>query len=375
VGGNYTVVNVAQAPPEQVRVRDLRGQGHRLDFVGRDGELARLHELLTGPEGAPVVLHGLGGVGKSQLAVEYFHAHADELAVVWAARADDASVLAADLAALGVAVGAAGANADIEAQWLAARTWLAGHPGWLVIIDNADDPTVIQDVHRLLPGQPGRVIVTSRISSWPRRYHRLEVPVLDDRQAAGLLMQHAPDADQEAAEELAGELGGLPLALQQAAGYCQQNGKTLARYLALFRDAKSQARMLALGGTENVTVAATWTVSIRQVSRDDPAAAALLDILAYFAPDAIPRSLLAIGGEIPLVSQAAQGLEHLAPLRHTDEVALDQALGVLHRYSLAQVSHEEITVAGPRPVGRPGRPQARHDSLPGHSQPGLQRAG
>jgi hypothetical protein len=345
VGRDYTVNYVAQAPPEPVRVRELRGQGHRMDFVGREGELARLHELLTGAEGAPVVLHGLGGVGKSQLAVEYFHAHSDELAVVWAARADDASVLAADLAALGVAVGAAdGTNADIEAQWLAARAWLAGHPGWLVIIDNADDAAVVPDVHRLLPGPPGRVIVTSRISAWPNRYHRLEVPVLDDGQGAGLLMQHAPDADWEAAESLAKELGGLPLALQQAAGYCQQNGKTLAGYLALFRDARRQARMLGTGGAEGVTVAATWTVSIRQVSHDDPAAAALLDILAYFAPDAIPRSLLAIGGEVALVSQAAEGLEPLAPLQHTDEIALDQALGVLHRYSLAQVSHEEITV-------------------------------
>jgi GTPase SAR1 family protein len=159
----------------------LHGQGHLLDFADRVDELALMHELLTGEQAAPLVLYGLGGVGKSQLAVEYAHAHRDELTVVWTARADDPSVQATDLAALGVAAGAAdAADADIEVQLTATRGWLASHPNRLVIIDNVDDPAVLPVVHRRLPaGRLRRVIITSRISTWPGRYHRHEVTALD----------------------------------------------------------------------------------------------------------------------------------------------------------------------------------------------------
>ena len=172
------------------RVVELRGRGHLLELAGRDDELARLHVLLAGEQAAPVVLYGLGGVGKSQLAVEYAHARRDELSVVWMLRADDSSVLASDLAALGVQVGAAdAAEPDIDVQLTAARSWLASHPGWLLIIDNVDDPAVLQAVHRLLPDtRLGRVIITSRIPAWPGRYHRLEITALDTDPAAHLLL-------------------------------------------------------------------------------------------------------------------------------------------------------------------------------------------
>ena len=351
-------------PP--VKVTELRGQGHLLDFADRVDELAQLHELLTGKQAAPVVLYGLGGVGKSQLAVEYAHAHRDELMVVWTARADDPSVLAADLAALGVAAGAAdAAEADIEVQLTATRGWLASHPRWLVIIDNVDDPAVLPAVHRLVPDDRlGQVIITSRISTWPGRYHRLEVIALDTDPAAQLLLRSTADADEQAALSLAGDLGGLPLALQQAASYCEQNGKTLAGYLALFRDTRRQLRLLAAGADGDETVATTWAVSIGQVRQNNPAAAVLLDMLAYLAPDAIPRTLLAAteeggvnqdrepddagppGGELSPQPADENGVtaDPLEPLYDIDDVGLDEALGMLRRYSLIQLTPEAIAV-------------------------------
>ena len=356
--------DAAVVPP--VRVTELRGQGHLLDFAGRTGELARMHELLTGEQAAPVVLYGLGGMGKSQLAVEYAHAHRDQLMVVWAARADDPSVLAADIAALGVATGAAdAAEADIEVQLTATRGWLTSHAGWLVIIDNVDDPAVLPAVHRLIPnGRLGRVIITSRISTWPGRYHRLEVTALDTDPAARLLLRSTADADVEAAQSLAADLGGLPLALQQAASYCQQNGKTLASYLALFRNTRRQARLLAAGADGDETVATTWAVSVGQVRHSNPAAAAILDLLAYLAPDAIPRNLLATTEEeepagqdhgpadtgppgeqaSPRAKDDNAAAHPLAPLEDLDDLALDQALGMLHRYSLIQLIPEAVAV-------------------------------
>ena len=194
------------------RIVELRGQGHRLDFTGREDELAQLHALLTGEQAAPAVLYGLGGVGKSQLAVEYSETHHDELQVVWAVRGDDPSVLASDLAALGVQTGAADTEADIEVQLTAVRSWLASHRGWLLVIDNVDDWGTLPTVHRLLPDtRPGRVIITSRISGWPGRYRRLEITALDTDPAARLLLTGAADTDEPAARTLASELGGFLL--------------------------------------------------------------------------------------------------------------------------------------------------------------------
>ena len=186
--------------------------------------------------------------------------------------------------------------------------------------------------------QSGRVIVTSRLASWPARYHRLELGVLDSDHAAGLLMRGVADGDEEAARSLAADLDGLPLALQQVVGYCRQNAKSLSGYLALFRDARCQARMLAAGPRDNKPVAATWQVSVRQIRKRTPRAAVLLGVLAYLAPDAIPRTLLtAIAGchvEGPLVRLS--GI--------IDELDLDEALGTLHDYSLIQLTTETITV-------------------------------
>ena len=346
------------------RITEFRGRGHLLTFAGRDDELTALHGLLTGGQAAPVVLHGLGGAGKSQLAVEYAYARLDELPVAWTVRADGVSVLASDLAALGVATGAAdAAEADIDVQLTATRSWLASHPGWLLIIDNVDDPSVQQAVHQILPGNLlGRVIITGRISSWPGRYHPLEITPLGTSPAAGLLLKITADADEHSARALADDLGGLPLALQQAGSYCQQNGKTLASYLALFRDTRKQARLLASGQDGNETVATTWMVSVQQVHDSNPAAAALLDILAYLAPDAIPRSLLAEAGQdgnaeaggpgsaqipaaaLPAESPDDPAADLLALLRDLDELAVDEALGVLHRYSLIRLTPQAIMV-------------------------------
>jgi Tfp pilus assembly protein PilF len=346
------------------RVVELRGLGHRLDFTGRGDELAEMQALLTGQEAAPVVLHGLGGVGKSQLAVEYAHTHRDDLPVQWTVRGDDPSVLASDLAALGVQTGAAdAAEPDIDVQLAAVRGWLASHPGWLLVIDNVDDPATLPTVHRLLPDTgPGRVIITSRVSAWPGRYHRLEITALGTDPAAELLLKNIADTDEPAARELAGELGGLPLALQQAASYCQQNGKTLNSYLALFRDTRKQARLLAAPGYDgDEAVATTWAVSIGQVHASNPAAEMLLSVLAYLSADAIPRTLLVTANPEDQADSGQGGTaswptafsrpdpddgaaDPLAVLRDLDDLGVDEALGMLHRYSLIQLTPEAITV-------------------------------
>ena len=137
---------------------------------------------------------------------------------------------------------------------------LAASPApWLLVFDNAPDRASV--ARFVPPAGPGRVLITSRNQIWPPG-QALEVPVLDPQVAAEFLVGRTGDADRQAALELAGELGGLPLALEQAAAYVQASGETLAGYLALFR----QRRADLLGRGEptgySETVATTWRAGV-----------------------------------------------------------------------------------------------------------------
>ena len=116
--------------------------------------------------------------------------------------------------------------------------------------------------------------------------------MLDPQVAAEFLVSRTGDADRRAALELAGELGGLPLALEQAAAYVQASGESLAGYLALFR--QRRADLLGRGEPTGYpeTVATTWRLAFEDLQQAAPGAAGLLRLLAFCAPEAIPLRLL-----------------------------------------------------------------------------------
>ena len=161
--------------------------------------------------------------------------------------------------------------------------------GWLVVFDNAPDLASVEAF--LPPAGPGRVLLTSQSQHWPSGW-AVQVPVLDPAVAAGFLTAGSGDVDQGAALELAAELGGLPLALEQAAAYMQATGTSLARYLRLFRvrQADLLARGEAAGHREHV--AATLGLALSRLGKDAPAAAGLMRLLAFLAPEPVPLGLL-----------------------------------------------------------------------------------
>ena len=116
--------------------------------------------------------------------------------------------------------------------------------------------------------------------------------MLDPDVAAGFLVNRTGDPDRQAAGDLADELGGLPLALEQAAAYIQATGGTLAGYLALFR--QRRAELLARGEPTGYdkTVASTWALAFDRLQQTAPGAVGLLRLLAFCAPEAIPLRLL-----------------------------------------------------------------------------------
>ena len=157
--------------------------------------------------------------------------------------------------------------------------------------------------------------------------------MLDREVAAGFLGNRTGDADRQAALELADELGGLPLALEQAAAYIQATGDTLAGYLDSFRRRRSE--MLARGEPTGYdsTVAATWSLAFGRLEQSAPSAAGLLRLLACCAPEAVPLRLLLLPRE-GLADQLGQDVAPvLVPLLE-DQLAARDAIAALRRYSL-----------------------------------------
>jgi Tetratricopeptide repeat len=301
-------------------------------LAGREGLLAELDaQLAAGEESGLrlVALVGLGGAGKSSVALEYAYRHLAEVGVAWQFPAEDATVLAAGFGELAAQLGARD-MLDVRDPVASVHGVLAASPAqWLLVFDNAPDRASVAAF--VPPAGRGRVLITSRNQIWPPG-QALEVPVLNPEVAAEFLVSRTGDADGQAAPDLARELGGLPLALEQAAAYVQATGENLADYLALFR----QQRVGMLGRGEptgySETVATTWRLAFERLQQAEPGAVGLLRLLAFCAPEAIPLRLLhpspGLGDELgPGIAPV------LVPLLE-DPLAAKDAIVALRRHSL-----------------------------------------
>jgi len=299
-------------------------------LAGREELLAALKALLARGGGAGprmVALCGLGGTGKTSLALDYAHGRLGEVGVAWQLPAGDPAVLAAGFAELAVQLGAADRGDPVAAV----HGVLAVSPAkWLLLFDNAPDRASV--ARYVPPAGPGLVLITSRNQIWPPGV-ALQVPVLDPQVAADFLVSRTGDADRRAALELADVLGGLPLALEQAAAYVQASTDSLAGYASLFRQRRADLldRGEPIGSSQ--TVATTWRLAFEDVRQAAPGAAGLLRLLAFCAPEAIPLRLL-LRSRPGLVEELGQEVAPvLAPLLE-DPLAAGDAIAALRRYSL-----------------------------------------
>jgi hypothetical protein len=301
-------------------------------LAGREELLAALDARLSagdGPAPRTVALCGLGGTGKTSLAVEYAYAHLAEVGVAWRFAAEDTTVCKAGFAELAAQLGARGLG-DTRDPVASVHAVLARFPApWLLIFDNAAALASVADF--LPPAGPGRVLITSQNPAWP--FQPLEVPVLGSDIAAAFLADRTDDPDRQAARDLADMLGGLPLALEPAAAYTQAAGGTLADYLALLRYAR--AGLLALGEPTGYdkTVASTWALAFDRLQQSQPSAVGLLRLLAFCAREAVPLRLL-LHPRPGLADRLGEDVVPvLAPLLENQLAAAD-AVRALRRYSL-----------------------------------------
>ena len=303
-------------------------------LAAREELLAGLAARLEGGGGRSgprvVALCGLGGAGKTSVAIEYAHRQlAAGLGLVWQFAAEDATTQAAQFGELATLLGARDVVAGGDAV-AAVHAVLAARPGgWLLIFDNATDMSSVAKV--LPPGGDGQVLITSQSPYWPAGQD-LDVPVLSTEVAAEFLLARTASRDGQSARALAAELGGLPLALEQAAAYTLATGQDLATYLTLYQ--QRQADMLARGQVAGYDkrVTTTWALAFTQLQERAPAAAGLLRLLACCAAEAIPYRLLlqSVSGRPELPAEEAAVL---APLL-TDPLAADDAIVALRGYSL-----------------------------------------
>ena len=176
------------------------------------------------------------------------------------------------------------------------------------------------------------MLITTQSAVWPPS-QAVEVPVLDTEVAAGFLVNRTGDADERAAEKLAGELGGLPLALEQAAAYIQATGTTtLAGYLSVFRDRRADLMARGQAAGHPADVAATLGLALSRLEEQTPAATGLLRLLAFLAPEPMPLTLLLADAQA--AGALAPGVAATAGPLLGDPVAAGDAIAALRRYSL-----------------------------------------
>jgi hypothetical protein len=251
-------------------------------FTGRDLLLAEVHARLTTPDVQTrrVALTGLGGMGKTQLAVEHVYRQRADYDLVWWVRSEQPTSLLSDYAALARQLPLAAdlrlaEDASQEVVAAAVRGWLERHRRWLLVLDNVAEPAAVAG---LLPRSgAGHVLLTSQAEvDWEPLAAALPVEVLAPTDAAGFLLVRTRQAGLEAATAattLASALGGLPLALEQAAAYVVAAGTvSLAEYARLFgtRALELLQRGQPLGYQH--TVATTWSLALQKLQDTAPAA-------------------------------------------------------------------------------------------------------
>jgi TPR repeat protein len=300
-------------------------------LAGREELLTELGVRLPGGDPGPqtVVLCGLGGIGKSSLALEYAHRHLAEVGVAWQFSADDPAVLTAGFGELAAQLGLRDVF-DTRDPVASVHSVLAAFPDeWLLVFDNAPSWASVEKF--LPPAGRGKVLITSQNQHWPYA-QALQVPVLGTKVAADFLASRAGDPDQQAAAELAGELDGLPLALEQAGAYIHATGTNLAGYLSMFRERRADMLTRGEAAGHPANVAATLSLALSRLTEETPAAVGLARLLACLAPEPVPLALLFADAQI--ASQLAPDVAAAAGLLVGDAVAVADTVAALRRYSL-----------------------------------------
>jgi tetratricopeptide (TPR) repeat protein len=312
-------------------------------FTGRKRDLKVLErEFASGDEVTVATIRGMGGVGKSQLALEYARRHGSDYDRIYWVSATEPAALADRFARLAVELGL-GLIDDAVSLSEQLRAKLRELPRWLLVLDNAQS---VADVRPWIPaglgpaGAAGHVLLTTRRRGEFHALGRvLELKLLAPADAIALLRARNPGISTDIAAEIARELGLLPLALEQAAAYMDRNKVNAALYLRLLQEHTFELYDKGVVADREEdrrdTIATLWDISLAQIKAENPAAVELMDLCAYLAPDPVPLELFTKHAELlpPALSSAVA-----SPLGFMGLV------GVLADYSMLLLTNTSLQV-------------------------------
>ncbi len=348
-------------PPPEGAIHNLPYGSIGKLLKGRTRNLKSLHKQLSSAKSAaitqPATIHGLGGVGKTRLAVEYaFQSLNDKTySAALFVIADSIFSLNTNLAALAAPNLLNLPEFKQRDQGLiveAVIDALSRRNDWLLILDNVDDDASRQYIYRVLLPRltTGRVLITSRMSNWPSEIGDLQVNKLDKKDAASYLRlstktkRSRTKNDSIHSEQLAEILDGLPVALEQAAAYINRMRITFDKYQKEFEKSRTEtlARYETLVSYDSPTLF-TWTST---QARLDPVAHTILRLASFLAPDPIPTALFQSQSDVltkgfDLLKQEDLYQEIQPP---DDELNIREALAELADWSMINLSQERLIV-------------------------------
>ena len=331
----------AEAAPATEAFPEIWGQvpQRNKNFTGRDTLLAQLRDGITSDVTAvlPHALHGLGGVGKTQVAIEYAYRYRSAYDVVWWIPADQPALVQSSLAALAprLLLPPATATGIQDAADAVLDALRRGQPysRWLLIFDNADQP---EDLNELVPRGPGHVLITSRNHRWQGVVDSVLVDVFSRAESVEFLTKRVPKAiSSTAADLLAKELGDLPLALEQAGALQAETGMPTQEYLQLLGQQTRDLLAESKPSEYPVSMTAAWRISVAKLTDSQPAALELLRCCAFFGPEPIPRDVFRRG--VPATGS------HLSQVL-SDPILLARAIRDLGRFALASIDPTTRTI-------------------------------
>ncbi len=304
-------------------------------FIGREEAMSTLEgEFFSSHHPASVLaIKGMGGIGKTQIALEYAYRLASRYEAIWWIRAEDEVTLAADYASFATTVNLPEKNVQNEKVIIdAVRCWLERNRNWLFIFNNAVNPDQLSDY--LPQGETGHVLITTRHQMWDSCCHSFSILFFLRKESVNFLLNRSDSKDLSGAESVAEQLGNFPLSLELASAYIRETAVSFTDYLESVRERHEtlwEDRTQPL--TYPDTIGTIISLSLEKLEKETPAAVLILSLCSYYAPDHITPSMFT-QAKVP---------EQISSFFAVGE-AFEKGVTALNRFSLVNSGSEGVSI-------------------------------